>query len=1069
MKNYNFHLNRKFWVTIAMVIALAFPALAQKITVKGTVIDEYGDPLIGATIMQKGTTNGTAADMDGNFELSCDPNATLVVSYVGYDPMDVHVNGRTEIKIEMKENATLLSETVVIGYGSVKKSDATGSVAIVKPDDIEAGISTSAQDLLVGASPGVVVTTSGGDPSGNANIRIRGGSSLSASNDPLIVIDGVPQSNQSNAGGTNALTMLNPQNIESMTILKDASATAIYGSRASNGVIIITTKKGSSGRPQVNFAANFHVNTARKTLKMMNSQEFVNLIEQYGNDRAKEMLYSNPVNPELGTEAGSNFNLYDIDWQKQVLRTAFSQDYSLSVGGTVGFLPYRVNASYTNNQGIIKTSSMERTTVGFNLSPKFLDDHLSINLNAQGSYVRTSNAAGVMGAAVGMAPVYPVYSQYPTTVNVPEISQNDSPEAMRLLQLMNNAADVATSNGIYNGYYNILQTTGNSEENASQNPLQLLEDQKTIGKTLNSTGNIQIDYALHWVPELHFNLNLGYQVSKNTSHTDVAQNSIMAWRGPYKDGAGTRSNWYEIQRNTNLSFFINYKKQFDAIKSNVDVTLGYDWQRFDYFGHENTIFNTLGYGMEYAGGQYVLTVDPASYAHVGHAYEDKPLSRWGNINQLVSFFGRINYIFDDTYLLTFTLRDDGSSRFSKNNRWGLFPALALGWKINNMSFMEHTRGWLDDFKLRLGWGKTGQQDIGQYFGYLPIYTESYQLGFQYLDPTGSGKWINPLYPQSSNSDLKWETTTTWNVGIDMGFLNNRFTLAADWYLRKTTDLLSYVPTSTTNTANYGWRNIGSMDNIGIEVTVGAKPVVTNDFTWSTSVNVGWNKNKITKLQGEGESSRISAIDLPSGTGGTLGWHIVGQPAYTFVVYEQVYDSNGDPIEGQYVDQNGDGQITEEDLIMYHSRDPKVTLTWNNTFSWKNWDLGISLRANLGNYVYNNLKYSNSRVYNVSAAQYQLGNLLANTPLFYNAANAQQLPLSSYFVENASFLRCDNITLGYTFRNLFHDNLTLRIFAAVQNPFVITKFSGIDPEEFGGVQSDPYPRPITTSLGIVATF
>ncbi|MDE6297907.1 MAG: TonB-dependent receptor, partial [Muribaculaceae bacterium] len=350
-----------------------------------------------------------------------------------------------------------------------------------------------------------------------------------------------------------------------------------------------------------------------------------------------------------------------------------------------------------------------------------------------------------------------------------------------------------------------------------------------------------------------------------------------------------------------------------------------------------------------------------------------------------------------------------------------------------------------------------------------IYTESYQLGFQYLDPTGSGKWINPLYPQSYNADLKWETTTTWNVGIDMGFMNNRITLAADWYLRKTRDLLSDVPTAATNTSNYQTRNIGNMENIGVEVTVGAKPVITDNFTWNTSLNVSWNKNKITKLQGEGIDSAISAIGLPSGTGGNLGWHIVGQPAFTFMVYEQVYDSNGDPLEGQYVDQNQDGTIDDQDLIMYHSKDPKVTLTWNNNFSWKNWDLGISLRANIGNYVYNNIKYSNSRVYNVSAAQYQLGNLLSDTYLFKDAATAQQLPLSSYFVENASFLRCDNITLGYTFQDIFKGNGMLRIFAAVQNPFVITTFSGIDPEEFGGVQSDPYPRPITTSLGVVLTF
>ena len=1043
MKNICFQLNRKLWVTMITLLVLALPGFAQKITVHGHVADELGEDLIGASVMEKGTTNGTSADLEGNFTLTVAPNATLVVSYVGYDPMEVPVNGQTQLNIVMKENSTMLAETVVIGYGSVKKSDATGSVAIVTPDDVDAGISTSAQDLLVGASPGVVVTTSGGDPTGNANIRIRGGSSLSASNDPLIVIDGVPQSNQSNAGGANALTMLNPQNIESMTILKDASATAIYGSRASNGVIIITTKKGKSGRPQVNFAANFHVNTARKTLKMMGTQEYVNLIEKYGNDRAKGFLYANPINPELGTEQGSAYNLYDTNWQKEVLRTAFSHDYSLSVGGSAGWLPYRVNASYTDNQGIIKTSSMQRATVGFNLNPKFLQDHLSVSLNAQGSWVKTGNAAGVMGGAVGMAPVYPVYAKY--------AKQN---------------ADMLDP---YNGFFNIFLGDGMPQENASENPVQLLEDQKTIGKTLNSTGNIAIDYSLHWLPELHFNLNLGYQVSKNTSYTDVQPNSIMAWRSNYKDGAGTHYDWYELQRNTNLSFFINYKKEFEAAKSNLDVTLGYDWQRFDYHGRSETLINTLGYNMGYAGDIFSITENPATADRIGHPYENAPMSRWGNINQLVSFFGRINYIFDDTYLLTFTLRDDGSSRFSKDNRWGLFPALALGWKINNMSFMEASQGWLNDFKLRLGWGETGQQDVGDYFPYLPIYTDSYQLGFQYLNPNGNGTWINPLYPNSYNADLKWETTTTWNVGIDMGFMNNRITLAADWYLRKTRDLLSSVPTAATNTSNYQLRNIGNMENVGVEVTVGAKPVITDNFTWNTSVNVSWNKNKITKLQGEGIDSAISAIGLPSGTGGNLAWHIVGQPAFTFMVYEQVYDANGDPLENQYVDQNQDGVIDDNDLIMYHSKDPKVTLTWNNNFSWKNWDLGISLRANIGNYVYNNLKYSNTRVYNVSAAQYQLGNLLSDTPLFYNQASANNLPLSSYFVENASFLRCDNISLGYTFRDVFKGNGMIRVFAAVQNPFVITTFSGIDPEEFGGVQSDPYPRPITTSLGLVVTF
>ena len=1033
MKNFCFHLNRKFWVTMAMLLTLALPSLAQKITVTGHVADELGEDLIGATIMEKGTSNGTSADLDGNFTLNVMPNATLVVSYVGYDPMDVAVNGQTHLNIVMKQNSTVLAETVVIGYGSVKKSDATGSVAVVSPDDIDAGISTSAQDLLVGASPGVVVTSSGGDPRGGANIRIRGGSSLSASNDPLIVIDGVPQSNQSSAGGTNALTMLNPQNIESMTILKDASATAIYGSRASNGVIIITTKKGRKGRPTVNFSANFHVNTPRNQLSVMDAKQIVDIYREYGNESANQT-----VDSWLNAD-GAPIN--NTNWQDEVLRTSFSHDYSLSVGGSAGNVPFRVNASFTDSQGIIKTSGMQRTTVGISLTPKFFNDALSINANVSGSYIKSRNNADVMGGAVGMCPLYPVYNQY-------------------------KMAEGSVAN-MFNGYFNVTKTTGDHENNASQNPVQLLEDVENVGSVLSSTGNLQIDYALYWVPELHFNLNLGYQVNKNTNKEITAPNSIMAWRNNYKDGAGYRGDWYKLERNTLLDFYINYKKYFEAAKSDLDVTVGYDWQRFDAHERSWSAINTLGYNMNYNGGVYDLQINEASADHVGKAYNDAPMTRSAFIYQLVSFFGRVNYIFDDTYLLTVTLRGDGTSRFSKDNRWGIFPAVALGWKINNMKFMEPSNSWLNDFKLRLGWGQTGQQDLGGlYFPYIANYTNSYKNGFHYLDPNGSGEWINPLYPESYNPSLKWETTTTWNVGIDMGFLNNRITLAADWYLRNTKDLLSYVPTGAMNTSNKMWNNIGTLRNIGVEVTVGAKPVITNDFTWNTAVNVAWNKNEITELQGGTETV---AGRLSDTAGTPIQWHIVGEPAFTYKMFEQVYDSNGNPIEGQFVDQNRDGVINDDDLIKYHSRDPKVTISWNNNFQWKNWDLGFTLRANIGNYVYNQLGYDGCRVYTVAAAQYQLGNLLADRPLFTNSATGEFLKRSSYFVENASFLRCDNITLGYTFRDLLQEKLTLRIFAAVQNPFVITKFTGLDPEEFGGIQSNPYPRPITTTLGIVATF
>lgn len=1019
MKNICFQMNRKVWLSLLLALCVTIPAFAQKITVQGTVVDPSGEPLIGASVIPQGTNAGTATDFDGKFQLSVEPNATLVVSYVGYEPAKIQVNGQKTLKIQLKDSGVRLDEVVAIGYGTVKKDDATGSVAMVKPTDIEAGLATSAQDLLVGASPGVVVTTNGGNPTGGATIRIRGGSSLSASNDPLIVIDGVPMNGMSNFGGTDPMTMISPDNIESMTILKDASATAIYGSRASNGVIIITTKKGKAGKPQVNFSANFHVNTARKTLNVMNAAEFTDVVTN-----------------KVGGSAVDQLGTANTDWQKEVLRTSFSHDYNLSVGGTAGFLPYRVSASYTDSQGILKTSGMQRTTVGINLSPKFFDGLLQINANVKGAYIKSREADnGAIGAATCFNPTLPVMMDY-GGVNM------------------------------FNGYTNVL-AGGKLESQAAQNPLQMLLDKNNRSEVLSSSGNLQIDYALHFLPELHFNLNLGYDVSKNTQNDEIAQNSVMAWRGNYTDGAGTLYHRYELQRSSLLDFFVNYKKEFDVIKSNLDVMAGYSWQRFDYHGDGLTTISTLGYNKNYynkSTGTYILEEDPSTQSHIGKTYNDVPTALWGNRLQLVSFFGRLNYSFDNTYLLTFTLRNDGTSRFSKNNRWGLFPALALGWKITNMSFMQGSKDVINDMKLRLGWGVTGQQAVSGYFPYLAVYQESLQPGL-YPSPDGNG-WISPLYPKPYDSNIKWEETTTWNVGLDMAFLANRFTVSLDYYLRDTKDLLAHTPVVGVNTGNYMDRNIGSLRNYGVEATVGAKPVVTKDFTWSTSVNVAWNRNEITKLTGSATTDApVRAANTPAGTGTGLQYHMVGEAANTFRVYKQVYDNDNNPVPGQYVDMNGDGKIDDKDLINFHSPDPKVTITWNNTLNYKNWDLGIALRANIGNYVYNGPLYDRTRLFAVDS--YGLNNIIKGQPLF--AIPDNNLVLSDYFVENASFVRCDNITLGYSFNELLNNSLRLRLFGAVQNPFVITKYKGLDPEVFGGIDNNLYPRPITVTLGVVATF
>ncbi|MBD5200655.1 MAG: TonB-dependent receptor [Bacteroidales bacterium] len=1035
MKNICFHLTRKLMLAIAVLLTASLPALAQKVAVHGTVIDELGEALIGATVMEKGTSTGTATDLDGHYTIHVNPNATLVFSYVGYDPVEVPVSGRSQIDVTLKENSTVLAETVVIGYGSVKKSDATGSVAMVLPDDIEAGIATSAQDLLVGASPGVVVTTNG-DPSGSATIRIRGGSSLNASNDPLIVIDGVPMTNQSNGGNMNAMSMINPNDIESMTILKDASATAIYGSRASNGVIIITTKKGKGGKPVVNFAANFSINTPRKTLNVMNATEFAQTVRDNLGEASVAQL-------------GYNGTIYNTDWQKEVLRTTFSHDYNLSVAGKAGVLPYRVNAGYTNSEGILKTSAMQRVTAGFSLSPKFFDDKLSVNANVNGTYTKVNNAEwGAIAAAAGFDPTKPVYSNIPMEGN--------------------------TDLFLYNGYYN-YSPGGTYDLNAAKNPVQLLNDHDSWNETWSSSGNLQLDYALHFLPELHFNLNLGYQVSKNDARDKWAYNSLNSWindglTNSGAAGAASLKKWHEIQRNTLLDFYINYKKEFEAIKSNLDVMAGYSWQRFSYLGWEQNYINSLGFvnangtpGFTHDNGSYFMNWSNEN--HIGEVINNAPTSRWGNPLQLVSFFGRLNYTFDDTYLLTFTLRDDGTSRFSKDNRWGLFPSVALAWKINNVGGLKDV-AWLDEWKLRLGWGQTGQQDLSgpenfnSYFPYLPLFINSYTAGFQYITPGGA--WINPLYPSAFDSNIKWETTTTWNVGLDLGFFNNRLNIAADWYLRNTTDLLAFAPALGLNTSNFMMTNIGSLRNYGLEFNINAKPVVVEDFTWSTGLNIAWNHNEITKLTGDASNDKIAARGMDFGT---IQWHLVGEPAFTYLVYQQVYDENKNPIPGQYVDQNADGVINDADLIKYHSPEPVVTLNWNNTFSYKNWDLGFTLRASIGNYVYNNPRFQRSVLSRVDA--YGLNNLLSDAFLF--PTNEEHLKLSDYWVENASFLRCDNITIGYTWPNLIDGNLRLRLFGAVQNPFVITKYKGIDPEVFSGIDNDVYPRPVTFTIGVVATF
>lgn len=1033
MKHLQTGIARKFFF---LMVGLLFSVglNAQTITVSGVVSDPSGEPLIGASILAQGTTVGTSTNIDGEYTINVAPDATLVVSYVGYDTQNVPVDGRTSINVTMQENSVMLNEVVAIGYGTVKKSDATGSVAVIKPDEIEAGLATSVQDMLVGQTPGVVVTQAGG-PEGGGTIRIRGGSSLNASNEPLIVVDGVPLSNAGMGGLGNSLGMISPENIESMTILKDASATAIYGSRASNGVIIITTKKGKSGKPTVNFAANLYVNTARKTWKVLDANQFRSLLESRGMDAA------------LAATGDAN-----TDWQDEVLRTTVSSDYSLSVGGTAGWLPYHAEISYTNNNGIIKTSKMDRVTMGFNLSPKFFDNHLSVNANVKGYYIRNNFAdAGALSSAISFDPTHPVRS------NEPIVSGNSGFQYL------------------YNGYYE-AHNNGTLNDNAALNPMGLLEQRDNHANVYRSNGNLQLDYSLHFLPDLHLNLNLGYDVMKSNLVDNWAANSATAYKNHEHYGGAYNFDQYQFRSNTLLNFYLNYKKEVESIYSNFDVTAGYDWQRFYNDGHYTGANGNSGYrvspglntptylGKNEAGQQtYGVTINESTIPLLGQNFQNDGVSpdgdyHWADRYQLLSFFGRLNYTFKDRYLLTVTVRGDATSRFAKDKRWGVFPAVALGWKINQEAWMQGAAGWLSDLKLRLGWGKTGQQEIGETINYLALYAfASPSVSY----PNGTNGWYLPVYARGYNPDLTWETTTSWNAGLDFGFFNNRITGSIEYYKRKTTDLLAYVAvpagSSTTNMLN---RNIGSLENYGVEFNIAAKPIVTNDFTWTLSYNVGWNHNEITELTTG--ASQLKTGGISGGNGNTVQIHAEGHPANSFYLFQQVYDESGAPLEGVYVDQNGDGQIDDSDKIINKSPDPKVTMTFGSQFRYKKWDLGFNIRASIGNYVYNNV-LSTKAVYN-DLFTYGLNNVVENDYYF-----EQPRYMSDYYLRNASFVRCDNITLGYTWDNLLNDKLRLRLFGAVQNPFVITKYKGVDPEVFGGIDNSVYPRATTYSLGLVATF
>ena len=963
--------------------------MAQTRTIKGEVTDaQNGEALIGATVMVEGEKGGTVTDFDGNFSLQVSSSAKKIkVSYIGYIDKVLSISDNMKVKLESDSKA--LADVVVIGYGTARKSDLTGSVATVKSKDFNKGLVSSPEQLINGKVSGVQIMSNSGSASAGSTIRVRGGASLNASNDPLIVLDGVPLEQGGISGNSsNFLSMINPSDIESMTVLKDASSTAIYGSRASNGVIIITTKKGQQGAVKVNFNTTNSMQTRAQMVDMLSRDEFVNVINQFGTDNQKSLL---------GTA--------NTDWNDEVYRTAFGTDNNLSVSGSIDkWLPFRVSVGYYNQSGLVRKDNVERWTGNVVLTPSFFQDHLKLTINAKGTLNNNSfNNGGAVWAAATFNPTIPVYS----------------------------------GNDKYGGYNEALDADGVPVNAGVRNPRGLVDLYDSKSKVSRFIGSMDVDYKVHFLPDLKLHATVGADYAKGDGTIHVP---VYAAQSYNKDESLGGSDYkYGPQKNENrlLTLYANYAKYFEDIKSNVDLTAGYDYQ---YWKSTTPLYYTKS-----AAGTTLSTVKASDYRHV-----------------MLSYYGRINYSFDGKYLLTATVRRDASSRFSKDTRWGTFPSVALGWTLTEEPWLKNQKV-LSNLKLRASYGVTGQQEgIGNY-NYLPVYTYSVTGAEAFIN----GQYINTYRPEAYVSDLKWETTTSWNFGLDFGFLNGRIGGAIDFYTRKTKDLLASVPTAAgTNFSKTILTNVGNVDSKGIEVSLNATPIQTKDWEWNLSYNFTWQNMKVKNLSLTKGGSQTNVKVGPSIDAYQFQVLSEGYEPYMFYVYHQLYDSEtGKPIEGAYADLNNDGEINDADLYRYHSPAPKYIMGLSTSLRYKQLTLGMSFRANIDNYVYNGMGMSTGAFETVSYNNSQLNNL--NTSFLKTGFKTRQY-LSDYYVENASFLKLDNLSLSYNVGKI-NKWASLTVSAMVQNVFTITGYSGTDPEVPNGMDNSFYPRPRTYSVSLGLQF
>ena len=987
----------RYYGLIIICLFTTMSLQAQQKTVKGQIIDASQLSIPGVTITVQNKKTATISNAKGEFAIAVNQGDVLIFTSIGFAKVEKKVGNSDVLNLVMSEVTTGLDEVVVVGYGTSRKKDLTGAVTTINSKDFQTGVISTPEQLIAGKVPGVSIISNSGQPGAGSTIRIRGGSSLSASNNPLIVIDGVPLDNDAVSGASNPLSFINPNDIESFTVLKDASASAIYGTRASNGVIIITTKKGK-GAMKINFSSVNSVSTLVKKVSVLSADQLRTIVNEKGSTAQKAML---------GTA--------NTDWQDAIYRQALATDNNLSISGQAGFLPYRISLGFQNQQGILKTDNLQRTSIGISLNPTFFENHLKVDINLKGSLQKARfGNTGAIGAAISFDPTQPIYAT--------EGKQR------------------------FGGYFEWLDKTSASGlvNLAGRNPLGLLEQRFDESSPQRSIGNIQLDYKFHFLPELRANLNLGYDISKGAGtvyESDSSANGYLA------GGVGGSNNSYkQTKSNTLLEFYLNYTKDLKSIESKFDILAGYSFNNY-----KTTNYNYPSYNAR--GVKYVNT-DPAFPFNTPE-------------NTLISFFGRANYAFKDRYFLTATLRRDGSSRFAPANRWGLFPSIALAWNVKDESFLKSSKV-VSALKVRSSYGVTGQQDgIGNYdyisYFALSAANASYQFGDTYLQGFRPGGFY---------SNRKWEETASTNLAIDYGLFDNRISGSVDFYVKNTKDLLNNIPQPAgTNFTAFIVANVGSMENKGVEFSINTQPIRKNNLTWNLDFNATYNQNTITNLTVVPQDKNY--LGFPSGTiaggiGGQFAFiNAVGFSRNTFNLYKQVYNENGRPIEGVFVDQDGDGLINQNDLYKGKSSIPKVFLGMSNSVNFKKWNIGFVMRASFDNYVYNN-NYSQSGVLNQITGNTVLYNASTNYLDTQFKGNSQQL-LSDYYIQNASFLRMDNANVSYDFGKVLGGTANLRLNANAQNVFILTKYKGLDPEVSGGIDNNLYPRPRILALGLNLDF